>query len=282
VPASIDELLGRTVTLTVRRFGPAGAFLAVDPNEEQTILLPGAQVPKSAKEGDEISVFVHKDSDDRPIATIEQPRLSLDEVAFLKVVDVTRIGAFVDWGLPKQLLVPFREQTQTPEVGRSYAVGLFLDSTNRLAGTMRVSEMLRGKPEVARGDWLEGEVWRFDPRIGTFVIIRRKFVGLVPKGEPHTLSVGAAVRVRVTNVLPDGKVELSLRGLAHEELEADAERILAKLRTTGAPKIGDASTPEQIRVMFGLSKKAFKRAVGRLLAAGHVTIDAGGFLTPKE
>ncbi len=279
---SVDELLGQTVTLTVKRFGPPGASLAVDATGDETILLPGAQVSKTAKEGDEISVFVHLDSDDRPIATVETPRLALDEVAFLKVVDSTPIGAFVDWGLPKQLLVPFREQTSTMEVGGSYAVGLFLDSTKRLAGTMRVSEMLRKKPKVSRGEWIDGEVWRADPRIGTFVILHRKFVGVVPRSEPHALDVGATVRVRVTNVLPDGKVELSLRGLAHEELEADAGLILAKLRSPNTPKIGDASSPEQIRAVFGLSKKAFKRAAGRLLAAGRVSIGADGLLRLKE
>ncbi len=270
------SVLGRVVTLTIRRFGSPGAFFALDEASKETILLPGAEVPAGAQIGDALEAFVYLDSEDRPVATLRTPILALGEVTFLTVTDVTKIGAFFDWGMPKELLVPHAEQTRSLAVGDRHPIGLFLDDTSRLAGTMRVTEMLKGPSEIdiEQGIWTDGEAWRNEPELGLFVIVERSFVGLVPKSEPHTASRGDALRVRVANVLPDGKIELSLRGAAHEELAGDAERILAKLATPNAPRIGDHSSPETIAAAFGLSKKAFKRAVGRLLKDHAVTIDA--------
>jgi|SRR5450432_1258221 len=278
----IGDLLGRLVTLPVLRLGPPGAFFALDPNVSgpgaPTLLLPGAEAPEGLAVGDELEVFVYLDSSDRPIATTRSPRLMLGEVAFLEVTDLASFGAFFDWGLVKELLVPHAEQTCELAIGHRHAIGLFIDDTGRLAGTMKVGELLRDKPTVALDSWVEGEVWRNDPHIGLFVILERRFVGLVPASEPHTLGRGDAARFRVTNVLTDGKIELSLRGQAHEELETDAEKILAVLDRPGAPQVGDRSSPEAIRALFGLSKKAFKRAAGRLLKQHRVTIDARGLL----
>jgi predicted RNA-binding protein (virulence factor B family) len=145
-----------------------------------------------------------------------------------------------------------------------------------------VSEMLRGAPDVALDEWIHGEAWRKDEDIGVFVILERSFVGLLPASEPHALSRGEAAHFRVTNILPDGKIELSLRGHAHEEVESDAQKILAHVERQGAPKIGDRSSPEQIRALLGLSKKAFKRAAGRLLKERAVVIDDGGFLASRR
>ncbi len=275
-----SALLGRVVTLPVLRFGPPGVFLALDPDDTgpgaPTVLLPGSEEPKVTDEGASIEVFVHLDSEDRPIATLRTPKVRLGEVAFLEVKDVTSFGAFVDWGLMKELLVPLGEQTREMRVGERHPVGLFLDDTGRLAGTMRVTELLRAKPPFSEGAWVEGEAWRNEPEIGTFVILARAHVGLVPASEPHTLKRGDAVRVRVALVLPDGKVELSLRGHAHEEMEGDARKILTALSRPGAPKLSERATPDEIRARFGLSKKAFKRAVGRLLKERAVMIDPDG------
>jgi predicted RNA-binding protein (virulence factor B family) len=245
--------------------------------------LLGPEIPQGARPGDVLSVFVYLDSEDRPLATTRVPKLSLGEVAFLRVSAVTKIGAFVDWGLPKELLVPFSQQTHEPELGSRQPIGLYLDDSGRLAGTMRVTEMLRQNTRRFEHDeWVKGEAWRWDSEIGLFVIVERKSVGLVPHQEPHGLSRGQAADFRVTSVLPDGKLELSLRGFAHEHLDADAERILRLLSSHGphTPRVGDKSDPEQIRQLFGLSKKAFKRAVGHLLKAGRVEIDAAGFVRP--
>jgi len=278
----VEELLGRTHTLIVARQGPHGAFLTIDAEDDDpraaTILLPGADIPEGTEDGDAIEVFVYRDSEDRPIATTLVPKLELDEVAFLTVTDVTRIGAFVDWGLPKELFVPFGEQTRDLAPGDRHPFGLILDDSGRLAGTMRVRELLRETDEMTRGEWVAGEAWRNEPELGLFVILEKRFLGLVPASEPHRLTRGQAASFRVTNVSEDRKIELSLRKLVHEELDADADMILAKLSRPNAPILGDDSDPERIRAVFGISKKAFKRAVGRLLKQGAVQINDHGIV----
>ena len=292
-PLAVPALLGRLVTLPIRRFGPPGAFLAVDavsqagsggqaaaaPTPEgPAVLLPGAEVPEGAREGDPIDVFIYLDSEDRPIATTRAPMLTLGEVAFLTVTDVTRFGAFFGWGLQKDLLVPYAEQTRDLRRGERHPVGLYIDDTGRLAGTMRVAEMLGDIGEFKLDEWVEGEAWRKDPDIGIFIIVERRFVGVVPASEPTSLKRGEAARFRVASVLADGKIELSLRGHAHEEVDRDAERILERLGRPGAPRVGDRSSPEEIRELFGLSKKAFKRAVGKLLKERVISMDEQGFI----
>jgi hypothetical protein len=290
MPALTDafgDLLGRRATLEIHHFGPAGAFLTLGGRASDStrpcVLLLGSEIPEGAREGDEMAVFIYLDSQDRPIATTRVPALMLGEVAFLEVTARTKVGAFCAWGLPKELLVPFAQQTIEPVVGERYPVGLYVDSSGRLAGTMRVTEMLDiGTSGLAAGDWVDGEAWRIDPEIGLFVILAKAFVGLLPRQEPHSMKRGEAGRFRVAHVHRDGKVELSLRGHAHTELDADAERVLSLLLSDGALRVGDRSDAEQIRQSFGLSKKAFKRAVGRLLKQRLVQIDASGHVVPRS
>jgi uncharacterized protein len=281
-PSAFQHLLGRPCTLTFRRFNASGAFLAESTDERvdaPCLLLIGAEIPLGARVGDAVEAFVYLDSEGRPLATTRKPKLSLGEVAFLEVTSLASFGAFVDWGLQKELLVPFAEQTKDLHVGLLEPIGLYVDDSGRLAGTMRVSELLDlEEPNFSADAWVEGEAWRNDPEIGLFAILERRFVGLVPLAEPHRLTRGQAARFRVTHVLPDGKVELSLRAHAHEELEGDAEAVLAVLGRPNAPRVGDHSSPEDVRALFGLSKKAFKRAAGRLLKQGLVKIDAQGHL----
>jgi len=275
MPTTVRELIGRVGTLPVERFGPPGAFLRFG-TARDVVLLPGAEVPEGTAVGDELDVFVHFDSEDRPIATMKRPKLGLGQVAFLEVKQLTHVGAFVDWGLPKELLVPHAERTADMHVGMRYAIGLYVDPSGRLAGTMRVSEMLRDMRTFEIGEWVEGEAWRKEPGVGVFVIVERRFVGLVPASEPNDLGRGTACQFRVANVLPDGKIELSLRGLAHEEIGSDGERILERLAGRSPPSVGDHSSPEEIRALFGMSKKAFKRACGGLLRERRIVVDASG------
>ncbi len=282
-------LLGRVITLPVLRFGPPGAFLAIgeppDDPRGPVLLLPGAEVPEGTAVGDEIEVFVTLDSEDRPLATTRRPKLGLGQVAFLEVTSVGQVGAFVDWGLPKELFVPHAERTADLVVGRKYAFGLYVDPSARLAGTMRVSEMLTERRAFDVGEWIEGEAYRNEPGIGLFVIVERRTLGLLPASEPHAFSRGDAARFRVCKVHPDGKIELSARGLAHEEIAGDAEKILAALRGKNPPNVGDKSSPEALREAFGLSKKAVKRAIGHLLREGRVDVGEDGVVrlrsTPK-
>jgi uncharacterized protein len=211
-------------------------------------------------------------------APIIQTILEPGDVAFLTVTDLTPIGAFFDWGLPKELLVPFAEQTRDLTVGDRMPIGVFVDNTGRFAGTMKIREMLADDGEFELDEWVEGEAWRNEPEVGLFVILERRFLGLVPASEPHPLRRGEAAKFRIARILRDGKVELSLRGQVHEQLASDAALVLARLRQPNTPSISDRAHPEQVRAMFGLSRKAFKRAVGRLLKDGSVTLNAKGFI----
>ena len=276
-------LLGRRASLRIVEFSPHGAHLAVPASArgnrpDATLLLLGSDIPTDAHEGMVVDVFVYLDSKDRPIATTATPKLSLGEVTFLTVADLTPIGAFVAWGLPKDLLVPFAEQPSPPRVGERHPVGLSIDNTGRLVGTMRVSKMLKQPPTCQLNDWVAGEAWRYDPNIGVFVIIERHCVGLLPAAEPQALQRGERARFRVSRVLPDGKVELSLRKPAAEAVVAEAEQILHALRQAAPPRVNDRSSPRQIHALFGISKKAFKRAVGRLLKRRLVAFHADGYL----
>ena len=279
-----DDLLGRVATLTVQHRSGAGALLTADGDAHDrnapSILLPAREVPDDTREGERFAVFVYLDGNDIPVATLREPKVTLDRVAFLEVTDLTRAGAWVDWGMPEGLLVPTTEITRELRVGERHAFGLVLDNTGRLAGTMRVAELLRGVGEFVVDEWVAGEAWRHDPSIGTFIIVEKRFAGLVPADEPHTLERGDAARFRVSRVLPDGKINLSLRGHGHGQIDGDAERILARLSQPGAPRAGDKSSPEALRELFGLSKKAFKRAVGNLFKRRLVTVDAEGYVTP--
>jgi predicted RNA-binding protein (virulence factor B family) len=281
-----EDLLGRTVTLVVDRLVPPGAMLrASTPSNEaplgaarDVVLLPRNEVTDEMAPGDALDVFVYLDSDDRPIATRKAPLVELDEVAFLEVTDVGRIGAFVHWGPVKELLVPHAEQTQPLHVGDRHPIALYLDPSGRLAGSMRVTERLKAIGVFEEDEWVDGEAWRKEPGVGVFVIVERAFVGLVPEHEPNDLRRGEAGRFRVTHVHPDGRIELSLRGHAHEEVTGDAQKIMAFLEAGRGPRIGDRSSPEELRALFGLSKKAFKRAAGRLYKDRAVIIDDSGFL----
>lgn len=269
-------MLGHSITLTIRRIGGPGAFLGGRATEPD-VLLPGAELPSGTRVGDELRVFVTSDAEGRLLATTREPRIELGEVAFLEVTSCEEFGAFFEWGLPKDLFVPAREQTALLRVGQRHPIGLYVDPKGRLAGTMKVNKILeRGATGFEQEEWVDGEAWRNDPEIGLFVIVERRCVGLVPASEPHPLSRGQAARFRVSNVLPNGKIELSLRGRAHEELDSDGELILALLERSPSATFGDYSSPERIRELFGLSKKAFKRALGRLLKQGKVTLDEQG------
>lgn len=275
---SLSDLVGRVVPFTVLRAEAGELGLGLSDSDEPLLWLPKEGSPPGTLPGAQLQLFVHLNAEGRPVATTLLPKLSLGEVAFLEITGITHFGAFAAWGLPKDLLVPSAEQVGDLKIGERHPIGLILDPRGRLTGTQRITEMLELPEGLAQNDWVEGEAWRNEPEIGLFVILQKRFVGRVPASEPHTLKRGQAARFRVTAVLPDGKVALSLRRSAFDELESDAERVLAVLSEPKAPEVGDSSAPELIRSRFGLSKKAFKRAVGRLLKQGIVTLNDRGFV----
>jgi len=236
-------------------------------------------VSPHAAAGDEIEAFVLTDAKGALRASLTLPMLTWGEVRFLEVTSETDIGAFVDWGLPKELLVPKREQPVPMRVGQRYPVALQLDRQGRLLGTGNVAELLHREPALFEsGQWVSGEAWRNDPNIGLFVILARKWVGLLPKTEPHRQQRGQASEYRISKVLPDGKLELSLRGTGVAELPGDVELVFDILSQRTNLRVGDDTEPERVRDVFGISKKAFKRAVGVLLKRGQVEFDTEGFV----
>lgn len=259
-----------------------GVYLCEEKNlgrrKEECVLLPGKQVPKDAKKGDGIEVFVYKDSQDRPIATTQMPKLMLGELAELTVVDVTRIGAFLDWGLEKDLLLPFSEQTVRVKQGETYLIGLYIDKSERLCGTMKVYDFLRTDSPYQKGDAVEGIVFGKNPEYGVFVAVDGRYNAMIPKNEAvRKLNIGEKVRGRVIAQREDGKLNLSIREKGYIQMDIDSERIMEKLsENQGFLPYHDKSAPEDIRREFGMSKNEFKKAIGRLYKGHHIEITDQG------
>lgn len=269
--------LGEKQILVVEKKVPMGVFLKEsDAKDGEHVLLPSSQVPTGTRAGDELEVFLYKDSEDRLIATRKQPRLVLHEVGYLTVREVSRIGAFLDWGLDKDLLLPFREQPRGAHVqkGQRILCAVYIDKSGRLAATMNVYPYLRTDSPYHTGEEVTGTVYETSGNFGVFVAVDDCYSALIPKKElVEDLTVGAKVTARVTKVHANGKLDLSLRGRAWETIGTDAERILARMEAQGGQlAFTDKAEPERIRREFGMSKAQFKRAVGHLLKEGRIEI----------
>ena len=212
-------------------------------------------------------MFLYRDSRDRMIATTREPKLTLGGLAVLQVVQTGKIGAFLDWGLEKDLLLPFREQTVKVHTGDQVLVSLYLDKSSRLCATMKVYPFLKTNSPYAIGDTVDGLVYEISGNFGVFVAVDNQYSGLIPKREAQAgYRVGQNLKLRVTEVKEDGKLTLSARGKAYEQIREDSENVLQVIREfAGVLPFDDKASPEVIQREFGLSKAAFKRAVGRLL-----------------
>lgn len=259
--------LGETQELEIKRFTSVGAFLNVEGQMIDDILLPKSQIPENVKEGDMIKVFVYNDSKDRIIATTNVPKASVGDVVPLEVVSTTKIGSFLDMGLEKDLFLPFSETVGSVENGKEYLVGVYIDKSDRLCATMKVKDMLSTDSPYKENDIVEGTIYSINRDIGAFVAIENKYDGLIPKKEilgAH--EVGETIEVRINQVLEDGRLDLSLRHRSYLQMNLDTDVILEKLKKNGG-KLGlnDKSDPEKIKKELQMSKSGFKRAVGRLL-----------------
>lgn len=260
--------LGEIQKLKVKRKTSFGVYLTDrEGNGKEEVLLPKREVPKDIKVGDAVEVFVYRDSEDRLIATTRRPKLTLGEVGLLKVKDITKIGAFLDWGLEKDLFLPFKEQTSKLEKGNKYLVALYIDKSDRLCATMKIKDFLRTDSPYKENDWVMGTIYSIHEDIGAFVAVDNKYEGLIPKKELiGVYAPGDEVKARVTRVKEDGKLDLSLREKSYIQIEKDAEKILAKLKEEGGfLPLNDSSSPEDIKKELNMSKSAFKKAAGRLL-----------------
>ena len=250
--------LGKMQKLIVVKKEDFGVYVGETPDAgpKERVLLPAKQVPEGCREGDEIAVFIYRDSSDRLIATTTRPLVLLHGVASLRVKEVTKIGAFLDWGLEKDLFLPFHEQTVRVRAGDQVLAALYVDKSSRLAATMKLYPYLRQDPPYRIGDQVSGTVYQVAPNFGVFIAVDGMYSGMIPKREaPADLKPGDTGEFRVTNIKA---VLLKI----HEEYD-------------DLLPFDDKAEPEKIREVFGLSKAAFKRAVGRLYKEKKIVIEEG-------
>ena len=266
--------LGKKQILIVVKMVDFGVYLADTEDPEDRVLLPKKQLRAGVRPGDQLEVFLYKDSRDRPIATTADPLLSLGEVGRLKVKEVSRIGAFLDWGLEKDLFLPFRQQTRKVRAGEECLVAVYVDKSGRLCATMNVYEYLRTDSPYGENDRVTGTIYQISDNFGAFVAVDDLYSGLIPRKEFFgQAQIGDQVEARVTRVKTDGKLDLSLRDKSYLQIDADAELVMQALEESGGElPFSDKTSPEVIKKEFSMSKNAFKRAVGRLLKEGRVEI----------
>ena len=265
--------LGKRQKLKIVKEVEFGVYLG---DEKEKVLLPKKQVPEGAKKDDELEVFIYRDSSDRPIATVRTPKLMAGETAVLSVSDVTDIGAFLDWGLEKDLFLPFKQQTAKVKPGDECLVALYIDNSSRLCATMKVYHHLQTDSPYRKNDTVTGRVYELSGNFGAFVAVDDKYSALIPKKEMYggkKYQVGDMVTARVADVKEDGKLELAVRQKAYLQMEEDADRLMGIIDSHGGVlPFSDKADPELIRRETGMSKNEFKRALGGLYKCRRVEI----------
>lgn len=278
--------IGKRQKMIVDRFTSVGAYLTEvekegEELEDIAILLPNNELEdRELQEGDEVEVLIYMDSEDRPVATFRKTEALVGTLAKLEVTDVNpKLGAFMDWGLKKELLLPRGQQEIPVEVGKKYLVGIYEDSKGRLSATMKIYKFLLPSTSIKKNDIVSGTVYRIEPNIGVFVAVEDRYFGLIPKIEYFKdYKVGDEIEARVIRVREDGKIDLTPRERAYIQIDEDAELILGKMRLLGDSfGFTDKSSPEEIVDYFNMSKKAFKRAMGNLLKNGKVEKNEKGY-----
>lgn len=271
--------LGEYQELIVVKKVEFGVYLADKEEDETRVLLPAKQVPEGTKVGDKMKVFLYKDSKDRMIATTNTPKLELGKLAVLEVVEIGKIGAFLDWGLEKDLFLPFKEMTRKVKEQDEILVTLYIDKSRRLCATMKgIYDLLSMESPYKIGDTVEGRVYEFSENFGTFVAVDDKYSAMIPKHEDCSfLRIGDIISARVTKVKPDGKLDLTMREKAYLQINPDAEKVMSVIEEyAGVLPFNDKASPEIIKRETGLSKNAFKRAVGHLYKERKIQITEKG------
>ena len=274
---NVELKLGEKQTLVIVKKVEFGVYLATKEAPEDKVLLPAKQVPAGAKAGDEVEVFLYRDSSDRLIATTRTPKLIMGQVALLTVVQIGKVGAFLDWGLEKDLFLPFKQQTRKVKAGDQVLASLYIDKSGRLCATMNVYEQLRTDSPYKKDDMVTGRIYEISKNFGAFVAVDDCFSALIPKkelfGATEPPKIGEQVTARVVKVLEDGKLTLSIREKAYLQIQKDAEKIEKLLDSyEGSLPFNDKAAPEVITHETGMSKNEFKRAVGHLLKEGRIQI----------
>jgi len=290
-------LLGRMQTLRVVKKTDFGVYLSDQgieadtsfvPDKKEVVDIPSILLPKAqAKDlsmGDTVNVFIYKDSEDRPIATTTKPLLTMGSIARLSVKEITNIGAFLDWGLAKDLFLPFKEQTFRVQKGDSVLVTLYIDKSSRLCATAKVYNALAANSPYQREDQVSGTVYEIIDAFGAYVAVDDLYSALIPKKELFTtLKPGEKISARVTKVQPDGRLVLSIREKSYLQMDTDCSLIYDALcKAGGFLPYHDKTSPELIKAKFGLSKNAFKRAIGHLQKEGKLIIEEDGISKKEE
>lgn len=272
--------LGEMQDLEIAKKVDIGVYLKSEANEnpEDRVLLPIKQVPENAQVGDKINVFIYRDSSDRIIATVRKPKIVMGEITYLKVVEMSRIGAFMNWGLEKDLFLPFKEQVGDIKLNGEYMVGLYVDKSDRLCATMNLFKVLRTDSPYKVNDVVKGTIFSLKRGLGAMVAVDGKYLGLIHEGEIlKPLHSGEIVELRVSNVKEDGKLDLSLKDSPRLQIDKDGEKILKILiQNKGTLPLNDDSNPDDINNLIGMSKGSFKKAAGRLMKRGVIVMTKSG------
>ena len=272
--------LGEFQKLIIKRFKNNGAYIGLKDvkNEKLDILLPKKEVLETDKVDDEIEVFVYKDNQSRFVATRKKTKISLGKLETLEVMDISKIGAFLDWGLEKELFLPFKEQTMKLEKGRKYLVALYIDKSERLCATMKIRDYLTSDSPYKEGEWVEGIVYSIHKDYGAFVAVDKKYDAMVEnKDIIGVLEIGEPINFRISKVKKDGRLNLVLKNLSHVEINDNAEILFNIIKNRGGfLDLNDKSEPEKIKEICGMSKSSFKKAVGRLLKNKKIQFEGNG------
>lgn len=281
--------IGKYNTLIILRDTKVGLFLGDpenDPEGIHDVLLPNKYVPKEFEIGEELIVFVYLDHEQRPVATTLVPYILLNEFALLRVNYINNVGAFMDWGMEKDILVPFKEQARPMEKGKRYLVYLYLDKqTNRLVASSKTNQFLNNDQlTVEKGEEVDLIVSHITD-MGINVIINERHKGLLYKDEVYDDAIRTGDRMRgyIKNIRPDNKIDVALQVQGFESIEPNAEIILNELRANrGFLLLNDNSHPEDIKTVLKMSKKSFKKAIGALYKEKLIEIKDDGIYLVKE
>lgn len=270
-------LLGKVNELTVLRVTSVGMYLGDD--EGNDILLPTKYIQEDFQIGDKVDVFVYKDHEQRWIATTLRPYVMVNEFAYLKVRDSSAIGAFLEWGVEKDLFVPFKEQRQKLEAGRYYVVYIYIDEiTERIAASTKLNRYFQNDQiDIEPGSEVDLLIYEATP-LGYNAIINQQYKGLIYHDEVfQPIQIGMKMRGFIKLIREDGGIDISLQAKGVKRLEEGAERILAKLATQkGFLKLHDKSTPDDITRELNMSKKNFKKSVGILYKLKKISLEEEG------
>lgn len=281
--------IGKYNTLTILRDTKVGLFLGnpkEDPDGIHDILLPNKYVPNQFEIGEELTVFVYLDHEERPVATTLEPYILLNEFALLRVNYINQVGAFMDWGMEKDILVPFKEQARPMEKGKRYLVYLYMDDkTNRLVASSKTNQFLDNENlTVENGEEVDLIVSHIT-EIGINVIINERHKGLVYKDEVYDDAIRTGDRMRgyIKTIRPDHKIDVSLYKLGYQNIEPNAQKILDELKASrGFLRLNDNSHPEDIKTVLKMSKKTFKKAIGALYKEHKIEIKEDGIYLISE